>query len=67
LQWWEEFQYFFLACKAYETNKLLPVVTGKEENPHRFKKFFHRLCSQQKSMEYTRLLYDCYGNLMQNR
>ena len=23
----------FFVCKAYETNKLLPLVTGKEENP----------------------------------
>jgi hypothetical protein len=52
LQWWKEFQWdeFFLACKAYKINKLLPLVTGKEETPHRFKKFSHTLCSQQKSI-----------------
>jgi len=58
---------FFLACKAYKTNKLLPLVRGKEEKPQRFKRFSQRLRSQQKSMGYIGHLYEYYGKLMQNR
>jgi hypothetical protein len=57
---------FFVACKAYETNKLLPLVTIKEENPHWFKKFPHRIFSQQKRMGHIWHLHEYYGKLMPN-